>query len=314
MLELNYIRNNKERVIQGLKIRNFSDEDTGIVEQIIETDDLRKKTQTELDLVKSEKNNLSKAIGGLFKQGKKEEAGQMREQVNGLKEKEASLGATLNEAKTQLESLLLKVPNVPNEAVPPGKTDEDNIVFKDWDKPFPELGDDALPHWELAKKYGVFDLELGVKLTGAGFPVYRGKGARLQRALIAYFLDEAAKAGYEEILPPLMVNEHSAKATGQLPDKDGQMYHVERDGLYLIPTAEVPVTNIYRDVILEESDFPIKMAGHTPCFRREAGSYGAHVRGINRVHQFDKVEIVRISHPDKSYEALNEMLAHVHQR
>ena len=311
MLELNYIRNNKERVIQGLKIRNFSDEDTGIVDQIIETDDLRKKTQTELDLVKSEKNNLSKAIGGLFKQGKKEEAGQMREQVNGLKEKEASLGATLNEAKAQLESLLLKVPNVPNEAVPPGKTDEDNIVFKDWDKPFPELGDDALPHWELAKKYGVFDLELGVKLTGAGFPVYRGKGARLQRALIAYFLDEAAKAGYEEILPPLMVNEHSAKATGQLPDKDGQMYHVERDGLYLIPTAEVPVTNIYRDVILEENDFPIKMAGHTPCFRREAGSYGAHVRGINRVHQFDKVEIVRISHPDKSYEALNEMLAHV---
>jgi seryl-tRNA synthetase len=313
MLELNYIRNNKARVIQGLKLRNFSDEDTAIVGQIIETDDLRKQTQTELDLVKAEKNKLSKTIGGLFKTGKREQAEQMKEQVNSLKEKEASLETTLKEAKASLESLLLKVPNVPNEAVPPGKSDEDNTVFKAWDKPFPELGDDALPHWELAKKYDIFDLELGVKLTGAGFPVFKGKGARLKRALIAFFLDEATKAGYEEILPPLMVNEHSAKATGQLPDKDGQMYHVEKDGLYLIPTAEVPVTNIYRDVLLEEKDFPIKMAGHTPCFRREAGSYGAHVRGINRVHQFDKVEIVRIEHPDKSYEALNEMLAHVAQ-
>ncbi|HFB99572.1 MAG TPA: serine--tRNA ligase, partial [Phaeodactylibacter sp.] len=202
-------------------------------------------------------------------------------------------------------------PNVPHDSVPPGNTDEDNEVFKAWGSPLPELGADALPHWELAKKYNLFDLELGVKITGSGFPLYRSKGAKLQRALINFFLDEADAAGYEEIIPPLMVNEDSARGTGQLPDKEGQMYHATVDNLYLIPTAEVPITNIYRNVILTEKDFPIKMTGHTPCFRREAGSYGAHVRGLNRVHQFDKVEIVRIEHPDNSYAVLDEMLLHV---
>jgi len=210
-----------------------------------------------------------------------------------------------------LEEALYTVPNVPHESVPPGNTDEDNEVYKDWAAALPELPEGALPHWELAKQYPLFDMELGTKLTGSGFPLYRGKGARLQRALISFFLDEAARAGYEEVLPPLLVNDATARATGQLPDKEGQMYHAERDDLYLIPTAEVPITNVYRDVILQESDFPIKMTGHTPCFRREAGSYGADVRGLNRVHQFDKVEIVQIQHPDKSYETLEEMMAHV---
>ena len=217
----------------------------------------------------------------------------------------------MKDTKVQLEELLLKVPNIPHESVPPGATPEDNEVYKAWASPLPELSSDALPHWELAQKYNIFDLELGVKLTGSGFPVYRGKGAKLERALISFFLDEATRAGFEEVIPPLMVNEDTARATGQLPDKEGQMYYVERDNLYLIPTAEVPVTNIYRDVILDAADFPVKMTAYTPCFRREAGSYGAHVRGLNRVHQFDKVEIVVLQHPDKSYETLQEMLAHV---
>jgi seryl-tRNA synthetase len=311
MLELNFIRDNQERIAQGLKIRNFSDDQINIVNQIIEQDDLRKKTQTELDKLLAQRNSLSKAIGGLFKEGKKEEAEEMRAKVNALKEETGAMETLLNTTKELLDELLLKIPNVPHESVPPGNSDEDNEVYKAWGKDLPDMPDTALPHWDLAKKHQVFDLDLGVKITGAGFPVYRGKGARLQRALISFFLDEANRAGYEEIQPPILVNEHSAKATGQLPDKDGQMYHMERDNLYLIPTAEVPVTNIYRDVILEEKDFPIKMAGYTPCFRREAGSYGAHVRGINRVHQFDKVEIVQITHPDHSYDALFEMMAHI---
>jgi seryl-tRNA synthetase len=311
MLELNYLRNNRERVIEGLKIRNFNAESLGIVDEAIKQDDLRKKTQTELDAMLAERNQLSRSIGDLFKAGKREEAEEMRQRVNTLKEKAAATEEQFNGIKEKLESLLLKIPNVPHESVPPGKTDEDNEVYKAWEKALPELEEDALPHWELAKKYGLFDLELGVKLTGAGFPVYRGKGARLQRALISFFLDEAEKAGYEEFLPPHIVNADSARATGQLPDKDGQMYHIERDGFYLIPTAEVPVTNIYRDVILEESDFPIKMAAYTPCFRREAGSHGADVRGINRIHQFDKVEIVQLRHPDNSYQAQQEMMEHI---
>ncbi|MCB9037417.1 MAG: serine--tRNA ligase [Lewinellaceae bacterium] len=311
MLELNFIRENKERVLQGLKIRNFTDEDLGIIEEIIQLDNTRKDTQTELDSILAERNQLSKDIHGLFKQGKKEEAERKRQQVASLKGRASELEDKLKATEKTLGEQLLKVPNTPHASVPAGTTDEDNVVLKPWPGELPRLGEGALPHWELAREYNIFDLELGTKITGSGFPVFRGKGARLQRALIAFFLDEAVKAGYEEIIPPLLVNEDTARATGQLPDKEGQMYYVERDNLYLIPTAEVPLTNIYRDVILEEKDFPIKLTGYTPCFRREAGSYGAHVRGLNRVHQFDKVEIVQFQHPDKSYDTLDEMLAHV---
>ena len=311
MLEVNFIRDNKERVIEGLKKRNFKDEDLVIIDEIIQLDDTRKVTQTNLDSLLAKSNLLSKEIGNLYKQGKREEADELKNQVAQLKENQETLKQTLNEAKEKLEHALLNVPNQPHDSVPPGNTDEDNEVFKAFEGDLPELPEDALPHWELAKKYNLFDLELGVKLTGAGFPLYRKKGAKLQRALINFFLDEADAAGYEEIIPPLLVNEDSARGTGQIPDKEGQMYHAEKDDLYLIPTAEVPITNIYRNVILSPKDFPIKMAGHTPCFRREAGSYGAHVRGLNRVHQFDKVEIVRIEHPDNSYDVLQEMLVHV---
>ena len=311
MLELNFIRANKERVLQGLKTRNFPDEELHIIEDILRLDDTRKDAKTELDSVLAERNQLSKKIGGLFKEGKKEEADAMRRQVTQLKDRAAELEEQLRLTREALAEQLYKVPNVPHESVPPGSTDEDNEVFKPWPEELPEPGADALPHWELAQKYNIFDLDLGTKITGSGFPLYRGKGARLQRALISFFLDEAVKAGYEEIIPPLLVNEDTARATGQLPDKEAQMYHVERDNLYLIPTAEVPLTNIYRDVILEEKDFPIKLTGYTPCFRREAGSYGAHVRGLNRVHQFDKVEIVQFQHPDKSYDTLYQMLEHV---
>lgn len=311
MLELSYIRANRERVLKGLKIRNFSEGERLIVDDIIRLDDTRKDTQTELDSVLAERNKLSKEIHGLFKQGKQEEAEAMRGRVSTLKDRAAELEETLKAAKEALDELLYRVPNIPHESVPPGSTEGDNEVFKPWPEALPDLGEGVLPHWELAQEYNIFDLELGTKITGPGFPLYRGKGARLQRALIAFFLDEAVKAGYEEIIPPLLVNEETARATGQLPDKESQMYFVERDNLYLIPTAEVPLTNIYRDVILDEKDFPIKLTGYTPCFRREAGSYGAHVRGLNRVHQFDKVEIVQFQHPDRSYDTLDEMLAHV---
>ncbi|MCB9297852.1 MAG: serine--tRNA ligase [Lewinellaceae bacterium] len=311
MLELHYIRANKERVLQGLKTRNFTEEELGIIEQIIQLDDTRKDTQTELDSLLAERNQLSKEIGSLFKQGKKEEAESQRERVASLKARASELEEKLRSTQESLAEQLYKVPNIPHESVPAGSTEEDNEVFRPWPGELPKLPEGALPHWELAQKYNIFDLDLGTKITGSGFPLYRGKGARLQRALIAFFLDEAVKAGYEEIIPPLLVNEDTARATGQLPDKEGQMYYVERDNLYLIPTAEVPLTNIYRDVILDEKDFPIKLTGYTPCFRREAGSYGAHVRGLNRVHQFDKVEIVQFQHPDKSYDTLHEMLAHV---
>lgn len=311
MLRVDFIRQNQDRVIKGLKTRNFPDEELKIVHEIIVLDDLRKSTQTELDQLLSERNQLSKSIGNLFKEGKREEAEVQKDRVNQLKDRAAVLEQQLGDTVSALTELLYRVPNVPHDSVPPGNTETDNEVYKAWPKELPDLGPDALPHWELAAKYNIFDLDLGVKLTGSGFPVYRGKGARLQRALISFFLDEANRAGYEEIMPPLLVNDATARATGQLPDKEGQMYYVERDDLYLIPTAEVPVTNIYRDVIINEEDLPIRMTGYTPCFRREAGSYGAHVRGLNRVHQFDKVEIVQMTHPDRSYEILEEMLAHV---
>lgn len=311
MLQLNFIRQNKEVVIKGLQKRNFSDDQLRIVDNILELDDNRKNIQSESDALLAQRNALSKEIGDLMKQGRRDEAEALKAQVAAAKEKADQLGIALADTKNQLEELLYQVPNIPHASVPEGKTADDNEVFKAWPKELPVLPESALPHWELAKKYNLFDLELGVKLTGAGFPVYRGKGARLERALINFFLDRAAAAGYEEIAPPLMVNADTARATGQLPDKEAQMYYVERDDLYLIPTAEVPVTNIYRDVILNESDLPVKMTGYTPCFRREAGSYGAHVRGLNRVHQFDKIEIVRLEHPDRSYQALDEMLEHV---
>jgi seryl-tRNA synthetase len=311
MLEVPFIRNNRETVEAGLRKRNWTAEAMQIIDQILATDDARKKYKTELDQLQSSQNKLAKDIGPLLKQGKSVEADQLKVEVASLKEQGSATQQSLKEAEEALEELLLAVPNIPHNLVVPGKSAEDNEVYKAWDKPMPELPGNALPHWELAQKYQLFDLELGVKITGAGFPVYRGKGAQLQRALINFFLARAAQAGYEEIQPPLLVNAETAKATGQLPDKEGQMYYVERDELYLIPTAEVPVTNILRDVILDEKEFPVKMTGYTPCFRREAGSYGAHVRGINRVHQFDKVEIVQVQRPDKSYDTLHEMLDHV---
>jgi seryl-tRNA synthetase len=311
MLQTTFIRENRELLLSRLGRRNWQAADLLVIDQIIELDDQRKALQTEHEAILANRNQLSDEIGQLFKTGKREQAEGLRQEVNELKEKATVLETELKDTLDKLQQALYTVPNMPHESVPAGSTDEDNEVFKDWSSPLPELGEAAVPHWELAKKYNLFDLELGVKITGAGFPVYRGKGAKLQRALISFFLDEATAAGYEEIIPPHLVNEATATATGQLPDKEGQMYYVTADDLYLIPTAEVPVTNVYRDVILNEEDFPIKMTAYTPCFRREAGSYGAHVRGLNRVHQFDKVEIVQIQHPDRSYDTLYEMLGHV---
>lgn len=311
MLQVNFIRENRERVLKGLKVRSIPDSEWRIVDRIIELDDLRKATQTERDNALAQRNRLSREIGDLFKSGQREAAEERKTAVSDLKEKIAQLEEKLNQAKAQLEDLLLQLPNVPHDSVPPGSSEEDNEVYRAWEKPLPDLGPEARPHWELAEQYGIIDLELGVKLTGAGFPVYRGKGARLERALIAFFLDEAAQAGYEEVIPPLLVNTDTARGTGQLPDKEGQMYHVQKDELYLIPTAEVPLTNIYREEILKEDDLPIRIAGYTPCFRREAGSHGSEVRGLNRVHQFDKVEIVHIEHPGRSYDTLMKMLDHV---
>lgn len=311
MLEISYIRENRERVLEGLKVRNFPEEERQIVDEVLALDEKRKSLQTELDIQLAERNTLSKSIGDLFKQGKKDEATELRQKVNDLKQVAGELEQSLKATKEELTQQLLVLPNVPHPTVPAGNTDEDNEVTKDWEGPLPVLGADAKPHWELADKYNIFDLELGVKIAGSGFPVFRAKGAKLVRSLISFFLDEAGRAGYEEVIPPLLVSEQTAYSTGQLPDKEGQMYHAVKDDLYLIPTAEVPVTNIFRDVIIKEDDFPVKLTAYTPCFRREAGSYGAHVRGLNRVHQFDKVEIVRIEHPDRSYQALEEMVAHV---
>ena len=311
MLQLQVIRNEKARLLEGLKKRNWDEGQLGIVDRVIELDTRRKALQTEIDKSLAEQNRLSGEIGALFKQGKKEEADGLRAQVTGLKEAVASQKADHDQTLLDIQDLLYLIPNIPHDSVPMGRSAQDNFIYQDWTSALPVLSEGALPHWELAAKYKLFDLELGVKLTGSGFPVFRGKGARLERALISFFLDEAVKAGYEEIMPPLMVNEDTARGTGQLPDKEAQMYFVERDNLYLIPTAEVPVTNILRDTILNAEDLPVKMAAYTPCFRREAGSYGADVRGLNRVHQFDKVEIVQVAHPSKSYELLQQMLEHV---
>ncbi len=309
MLQVAFIRENKETVLKGLAKRNFKNAEE-MVNQTILADEQRRATQAELDAVLAESNKLSKDIGILFKNGEREKAEILKLKTVQLKDTSKELSEKLQEKVTELQNLLYLIPNIPNEIVPAGNSEEDNItVFEEGE--IPTLFEGALPHWELAKKYDIIDFELGNKITGAGFPVYKGKGARLQRALINYFLDKNTKAGYDETQVPHMVNEASGFGTGQLPDKEGQMYHDAQDNLYLIPTAEVPVTNIFRDVILKESDFPICKTAYTPCFRREAGSYGAHVRGLNRLHQFDKVEIVRVEHPTKSYEALEMMLTHV---
>jgi seryl-tRNA synthetase len=309
MLQISYIRDNKDIVLKGLQKRNFKNPE--IIDELIELDDQRKTTQTQLNDLQAESNRISKEIGQLFREGKKEEADKLKDQVSNSKDSMKQLEESFGNIEARMEELLLTVPNIPHTSVPAGQNEQDNEVYRAWDKDLPKLYDGAKPHWELAAKYNIFDLELGTKITGAGFPLYRGKGAKLQRSLIQFFLDINTDAGYEEIMPPLLVNADTARATGQLPDKEGQMYHCERDELYLIPTAEVPLTNIYRDVILEPNELPIKLTGYTPCFRREAGSYGAHVRGLNRVHQFDKVEIVRFELPENSYKALEEMVEHV---
>ena len=311
MLTLNDIRENKEEIKQRLTKRGWSAEQSSILDEVIGLDDQRKGTQTELDGLLNQIKTISKEIGSLYKSGKAQEAEASKAQVAEIKEKSTVLEQTQKEIRVSIEDVLLQIPNVPHESVPAGATEDDNEVYKDWPNDLPVLSGDAKPHWELASQYNLIDFELGTKIAGSGFPLYRGKGARLQRALINFFLNEATEAGYEEVMPPLLVNADTARATGQLPDKEGQMYYMPKDDLYLIPTAEVPVTNIYRDVILSEGDLPIKLTGHTPCFRREAGSYGSDVKGLNRVHQFDKIEIVQVTHPDQSYDVLYQMMDHV---
>ena len=308
MLQVAFIREYKEDVIKGLAKRNINAEQ--MVNDAITLDEERRALQTELDSLKAESNTLSKAIGNLYKSGEAQKANLLKEKPTQLKEGVKNLEQALHEKADALTELLYKIPNVPHESVPEGNSDEDNQeIYREGE--IPKLHNGALPHWELAKKYDIIDFELGNKITGAGFPVYKGKGAKLQRALIAFFLDKNTAAGYTEYQLPHLVNEASGIGTGQLPDKEGQMYHVTADNLYLIPTAEVPGTNLFRNTLLNESDLPIGVTGYTPCFRREAGSYGAHVRGLNRLHQFDKVEIIRVEHPDNSYEAFESMITHV---
>lgn len=308
MLQVSEIRENKQQFIEGLAKRGF--DGTQVLEEILQLDEQRRSSQAQLDEMLAQSNRYSREIGELYKKGQADEANALKEKTTQLKEDSKALNSKMTEISEQLLQLLYTVPNVPHELVNPGKDESDNEeVFLSG--ALPQLADDALPHWELAKKHGLIDFELGVKVTGAGFPVYKNQGARLQRALITYFLDKNIAAGYTEYQVPLLVNEASGYGTGQLPDKEGQMYHVQNDDLYLIPTSEVPITNMFRDNLLELSDFPIKCTGYTPCFRREAGSYGAHVRGLNRLHQFDKVEIVRIEHPDNSYKALDTMVEHI---
>ncbi|QBA63184.1 serine--tRNA ligase [Muriicola soli] len=308
MLVLQHIRDHKEQLVTALKKRNLDAEP--LLNKVSDLDEKRRAIQTEMDGKLAQLNSISREIGMLFKSGKPQEANALKEQTTQIKEDSKKLGEELNEVVSDLDQALYLIPNIPNELVPAGNSEEDNEeVIREGD--IPELNEGALPHWELAKKYDIIDFELGVKITGAGFPVYKGKGARLQRALISYFLDKNTEAGYREMQVPHLVNATSGFGTGQLPDKEGQMYHITADDLYLIPTAEVPVTNILRDTILPLKDLPVCYTGYTPCFRREAGSYGSDVRGLNRLHQFDKVEIVRVEEPSNSYKALDGMVAHV---
>ncbi len=309
MLLVNHIRDNFEAVLAGLNKRNFLNAES-LLNQVIQLDDQRKSSQTQRDQIQAESNAISKQIGMLMKEGKRDEAEKAKARTAEIKAQIKELDDENSRAEEDLKALLYTIPNIPHTSVPSGKSAEDNEVVLEHGE-IPNLYDGKQPHWELIKKYDIIDFDLGVKITGAGFPVYKGKGARLQRALINFFLDEALKAGFMEVQPPILVNEDSGYGTGQLPDKEGQMYHATADNLYLIPTAEVPITNLYRDVIVAEDQLPIKNVGYTPCFRREAGSWGAHVRGLNRLHQFDKVEIVQITHPDKSYEALEDMSSYV---
>ena len=308
MLQISYIRENKDKVVNALAKKNMDAK--GIVDEVCQLDEERRSIQALLDNTLSESKKLSTAIGDLMKNGEKSKAEILKQKTVQLREKGKELSDKLETIANELQQKMYLLPNLPADIVPAGKTPEENLnVHQEGD--IPVLHDEALPHWELVKKYDIIDFELGVKITGAGFPVYKGKGARLQRALISYFLDKNTEAGYQEVQVPHLVNEDSGYGTGQLPDKEGQMYQVGLDDLYLIPTAEVPITNLYRDVILQENDLPVMCTGYTPCFRREAGSYGAHVRGLNRLHQFDKVEIVRVEHPDNSYNALDGMVEHV---
>ncbi|MDN3596160.1 serine--tRNA ligase [Zunongwangia endophytica] len=308
MLQVNNIKEHKDAYIKALKKRNFDAE--SIFDEVLSLDETRRSTQTKLDDTLAESNKLSKQIGLMFKNGEHQKANLLKEKTGKLKEDSKKYSELLANSIAELEKLLYTVPNIPTESVPAGVSEDDNEeIFKEGD--IPVLAEGSLPHWELAKKYDIIDFELGNKVTGAGFPIYKGKGARLQRALVSYFLDKAVDAGYSEYQLPLMVNEASGYGTGQLPDKEGQMYHITEDDLYMIPTAEVPITNMYRGNLLTDKDFPIACTGYTPCFRREAGSYGAHVRGLNRLHQFDKVELVRIEKPENSYDALDGMVNHI---
>ncbi len=309
MLQISFIQTNADKVVAGLEKRNFPDAGN-VIKKVLDLDTERRSIQSEHDSVLSESNGLSKQIGMLMKDGKREEAETVKAKTASLKAKSKTLGEALSKTEAALQSLLYTIPNVPNEAVPGGRSEKDNEIVSNHGSS-PALGADALPHWELVKKYDIIDFELGNKVTGAGFPFYKGKGARLQRAMKNYFLDKAVEAGFVEVQPPIFINKESGLGTGQLPDKDGQMYHMTEDDLYAIPTAEVPITNMYRDVILKKEALPVKHVGFTPCFRREAGSWGAHVRGLNRLHQFDKVEIVLIDLPENSYDRLKEMCGHV---
>ena len=309
MLIVAQIAAEKNRFVAGLEKRGIADA-TALLEDILALDQKRKDTQQELDNNKAEANRISKQIGALMKEGKREEAEEVKAKTAALRSRNKELEEVLNTLQADLKAALYNIPNIPNEIVPAGKNDEDNEVIETVGE-IPQLVNTAMPHWDLIKKHDIIDFDLGIKITGAGFPVYKGKGARLQRALVNFFLDEASKAGYSEVQPPIVVNEASGYGTGQLPDKEGQMYHITAEDLYLIPTAEVPITNLYRDVIVSEDQLPVQHVGFTPCFRREAGSWGSHVRGLNRLHQFDKVEIVQIRKAEESYKALDEMIQHV---
>ena len=309
MLQIQFIRENKQAVLNGLAKRNFANAET-VIDEVLNTDETRRATQVSLDNVLAESNKLSKEIGSLYKSGEIQKANLIKEKTSRLKEQSKELTEKLNIATENLQKTLYQIPNVPHSSVVKGKSEEDNEeIYREGI--IPDLGSNSLPHWELAKKYDIIDFDLGAKVTGAGFPIYKGKGAKLQRALISYFLDKNTAAGYKEVQVPHLINEASGLGTGQLPDKEGQMYHIPLDDLYLIPTAELPITNMLRGDLLQESDLPKSYTGYTPCFRREAGSYGAHVRGLNRLHQFDKVEIVRVEHPENSYNALNGMVEHI---